>query len=132
MRRRWLGKNVDLALLSDLVEGFLSRRGFKTRKDTSAEGYTLLAAPLRVCDVREDVTVKVFGDSKDFEVEFLSSEKSRLSVRTGYLTTLFGGGNLLLKGLKLYEALEKMEKEFWLYLEETVARLTASCMHEFR
>lgn len=125
MQRQWSGKDVDLALLSDLVEDFLSGKGFKTRKDALANGYSFLATPMRVCDVREEVTVKVLGDSKNFEVEFLPRGKSRLSVRTGYLTALFGGGNLLLKGLKSYEALERMEKEFWLYLEETVARLTS-------
>lgn len=127
MRRRWSRKNVDLALLSALVEDFLSSKGFKTRKDTSGAGYTLLAKPLPVCDVREPVTVKVFGDSNDFEVEFLPRGKSRLSVRTGYVTTLFGGGGFFLRGLKSCEALEKMEKEFWLYVEETVSRLTGSC-----
>jgi hypothetical protein len=124
MQRRWSGKCVDLGVLSDLVEDFLSSKGFRTGKDVSAEGYTFSATPLRVCDVREGITIKVFGNSKDFEVEFLASGKSRSSIRTGYVTTLFGGGRLFLKGLKSCEALEEMEREFWRYLEEKVASLT--------
>ncbi len=126
MRRQWSGKNVDLMLLSDSIEDFLNHKGFKVVKDVSAEGYSIFAAPSRISDVREDVTVKVLGNSKDFVVDFLSSEKSRSSIQLGYITTVFGGGSLLLKGLKSREALETLEKEFWVYVEDLVLHLVNS------
>lgn len=126
MHRQWSGKNVALRLLSDSIEDFLNRRGFETIKDVSAEGYTFLATPTHASDLREGVTVKVLGDSKDFVVDFVPSEKSRSSLPIGYITTLFGGGAFLLKEFKSREALEKLEKDFWTYVEIRVLHLANS------
>jgi hypothetical protein len=42
------------------------------------------------------------------------------------LTKSLGGGYFLLKGLKLQEELEKLEREFWIYVEDKVAQLAGS------
>lgn len=75
-----------------------------------------------------ELTVKIIGDSNDFVVELLAGKRMRSSVRFGFLTTIFGGGNFLLQALKSQEALEKLEKEFWVYIEETITRLAGSAL----
>lgn len=124
-RRQWSGKNVDLGLLIDSIGDFFAHKGFTTRKDLSPGEYTLLASPPAVSDVREELTVKVLGDSKDLVVDFLQCEKSRSSILLGYITAMFGGGSFLLKGLKSREALERLEKEFWAYVQDAIVRLHA-------
>jgi len=126
MQRQWTGKNVNLALLSECVEDFFKDRGFSTEKDESAGEYTILWAPPRVRNMRDAMTAKVFGNSNDFVVEIIASERTRGSIRLGMLTQLFGGGYLVLRGLKAKETLEKIEKEFWAYVEEKVTHLAGS------
>jgi len=126
MQRQWTGKNVNLALLSEYVEDFFKDRGFSTEKDESAGEYTILWAPPRVRNMRDAMTAKVFGNPNDFVVEIIASERTRGSIRLGMLTQLFGGGYLVLRGLKAKETLEKIEKEFWAYVEEKVVHLAGS------
>ena len=129
MQRRWTGKNVNLALLSECVEDFFKDRGFLTEKDESAGEYTILWAPPRVRNMRDAMTVRIFGNPNDFVVEIIASERTRGSIRLGMLTKLFGGGYLVLRGLRAKEALEKLEREFWVCVEEKVAHLAESGAH---
>lgn len=126
MQRQWIGKNVDLKLLSECIEDFFEDKGFKTRIDESAGKYTILWAPQRARNMRGAMSASILGDSNDFIVEIVASERTRGSIRLGMLTAAFGGGYLALRGLKAKEVLEKIEKEFWVYIEEKVAHLTRS------
>ncbi len=126
MQRRWTGKNVDLDLLSDCVEDFFKNRSLATRRTKSAGERTILWQPERTARMQEPMSVKVVGDSDDFTIELKASELTNRSVRLGMLTKPIGGGYFLLKSLKLREALEKLEKEFWIYIEDKVAQLAGS------
>jgi hypothetical protein len=126
MQRQWVGKNVDLKLLSECIEDFFKDKGFRTRIDESAGEYTILWTSQRVRNMRDAMTASVLGNSNDFVVEIVASERTRGSIRLGMLTASFGGGYLALRGLKAKEVLEKIEKEFWIYIEEKVANLTGS------
>lgn len=126
MQKQWIGKNVNLKLLSECVESFFKNKGFKTKKDASDGKYTILWTSQRVRSMRGAMMASVFGNSNDFIVEIVASERTRGSIRLGLLTSAFGGGYLALKGLKAKEALEKLEKEFWIHIEEKVANLTGS------
>jgi len=126
MQSQWIGKNVDLKLLGECIEDFFKVKGFKTTKDESAGKYTILWTSQRVRNMRDAMRAAVFGDSNDFVVEIIASERTRGSITLGMLTKAFGGGYLALRGLKAKETLEKLEKEFWVYIEEKVAHLTGS------
>jgi hypothetical protein len=126
MQKQWVGKNVDLKLLSECIEDFFKDKGFRTRIDESAGKYTISWAPQRVRNMRGAMSASVLGNSNDFIVEIVASERTRGSIRLGMLTAAFGGGYLALRGLKAKEILEKIEKEFWIYIEEKVANLTGS------
>ena len=125
MREQWVGKNVDLALLSERVEDFFKGKVFQTRKDVLADGYKISATPGSQERLR-GVVVYVRGKSSDFVVEFFAGKRERSPAMLGFLVTLFGGGGLVLRSLKLQEAMEKLEREFWAYTEEAIAELTDS------
>jgi len=126
MQRRWTEKNVNLALLSECVEDFFKDRGFSTEKDELAGGYTIRWAPPRVRNMRDAMTAKILGNPNDFVVEIVASERAWGSIRLGILTKMFGGGYLVLRSLRAKEALEKLEREFWAYVEEKAAHLAGS------
>lgn len=126
MRRQWMGKNVDLALLSERVEDFFRGKDFRTRKDESGDGYTISGTPHNARDVRGGITVRILGNSNDFVIELIAGERIRSSILLGFITTLIGGGSLLLRGLRSQETLEKLEREFWVYAEDSVVHLAGS------
>lgn len=125
MQKRWVGKNVDLILLCKSIEAFFEASNLRTRKDDSADGYSILGVQQRG-GPRIEVVVRILGDSNDFIVEFEGGERARRSVMLGFMTTMLGGGKLLLRGLKLKEELEKLEREFWVQIEAAVTRLVDS------
>jgi len=62
--------------------------------------------------------VRIAGDPNDFSVELSTEESSDTLIRLGTLTSLFGGGILFLKGMKSKELLDKVESDFWRFVEE--------------
>lgn len=132
MYTRWTGRNVDLALLIESIEGFLSVRGCKISRKESERRCLVVGRPENTSDVLEDVSVKISGEPNDFTVEFISGGKSRSSILLGFLTSMIGGGNLMLKGVRSQESSDKLEKEFWSYLEEKMVGLTNSVKNDQR
>jgi len=126
MQKRWVRKNVDLVLLIEYVESFFKNKGFKTSKDGLTSGFTITAKPQERTSILEPVIIGVSGTSDDFLIEFSTSGRSRSTVRFGFVATMFGGGSLILRGLKSQEALEKLEKDFWIYVEEAIAHMINS------
>jgi len=126
MEARWVRKNVDLKLLGGHIESFFKDKGFKITKERSASKHEISTRPQRGVSILGSVIVRVLGDSNDFLIEFSTSRHSRSAVKLGFITTMFGGGSLILRGLKSQEALEKLEKDFWIYIEEAIARLINS------
>jgi len=126
MQERWVGKNVVLGLLSERVEIFFRDKGFRVTKVWSAPEYTISAKPQQGVGIIGRVTVRILGDPNDFFIEFSTSGHSRSAVKLGFITTIFGGGSLVLRGLKSQEALEKLEKDFWVHVEEAIVHLTNS------
>jgi hypothetical protein len=121
MQERWVRKDVDLSLLRERVVDFFKDKGFRTTKDCSASEYTISAKPRQSVGIIGCVTVRILGDPNDFLIEFSTSEHSRSAVKLGFMTTIFGGGSLILRGLKSQEELEKLEKDFWAHVEEAIA-----------
>jgi hypothetical protein len=64
------------------------------------------------------------GTSDDFTIETGATEEEDRQVKIGLLTSIFGGGSLVLRNIKVREQMEKMEREFWSTIEETIRLLT--------
>ena len=125
-QRRWTAKDANLDLLTEKIESFFKSKGFKTRKNVSPNGTKISTVPKHVRDMKAGIKVTILGRAHDFMVELSVGETSRFSTMLGLSTIPFGGGTLVLRGLKLQEALEKLEKEFWVYVEETIPYVTGS------
>jgi hypothetical protein len=70
--------------------------------------------------------MRIAGHPDDFIVDLRASELVTRQVRIGILTKPIGGGHYLLRSLRLQEELEKLEKEFWIFVEDKVAQLAHS------
>lgn len=122
--KSWVGRHVDLKLLSREIEEFFRKKHFKTIITKIEKGHSVRTSPPSHAVIYGGIDVNVEGKPSDFTVTFLASKHTRSAIRLGFITTFIGGGNLLLRGLKSQEALDRLEKEFWIYLEEVIGRMT--------
>jgi len=129
MQKRWTQKNVDLNKLAGYAEDFFKDKGFATRKYESMREHTILWAPPRDKNMSNATKVRISGNPNDFVIEITAMERSRRPMLLGLLTKSIGGGYLILQDLKLREALEKIESEFWVFIEDKIANLTDSAEH---
>lgn len=125
-QKRWTAKDANLDLLIEKIESFFKSKGFKTKRNVSPQGYKISTVPKNVGDVKAGIKATILGHPHDFMVELSVGETSRFSTLLGLSTIPFGGGTLVLRGLKLQEALERLEKEFWVYVEEAIPYVTGS------
>jgi len=115
------GKSVRLDDASDEVVHFFEARGFKVsiEKKTSrvlvSAGLVSGLGPSRIADV-----ALTSGTDGSLTVTFEVSEGSVLT-RKSSLLTLFGGGFLTLKSLKVSEILERLERDFWDAIDKFMA-----------
>jgi hypothetical protein len=123
-QKRWTARDANLNLLTEKIESFFKSKGFKTKKNALPKGYKIATAPKHVRDVKAGIKVTILEGTHDFMVELSVGETSRFSTMLGLSTVPFGGGTLVLRGLKLQEAMERLEKEFWVYVEEAIPYIT--------
>lgn len=126
METSFVGRNVDLSLLGEWVERFFKNREFKVAVNREAGGFRVTAAPTYVHEIIGNINVSVCGEPNDFVVRFAAGARSGLYKKFGLLTSLFGGGVLLMRGMKSEEAEEKVERDFWVYVEEKIDFLAGS------
>ena len=117
---------MDLSLLSERVAQFFSEKQFATTTRRRKEGCVVTAFPKSFHGIAEEINVHILGSPDDFSVKFIAGSHSRNLVRYGTLISLIGGGFLVPKGLKSLEEIEKLEKKFWVYLDETIWQLADS------
>ena len=118
---RWVDKDVDLGLLSEAVKSFFDEKLFRSKAEKrSKDEFCITAILQRVSgtSLAGNVKVTVRGIPDDFEVEFVAG--SGRFAKLGGLVTLLGGGALLLRDLKSSEELERLENEFWLFIDKQV------------
>lgn len=118
--KRFAGRNVDLSLLGQWIERFFRRRDFRTSRETEEKSHRIIAQPTYVHEILDRTTVSISGNSGDFVVRFYTGARSEALMKFGLLTSLFGGGIAFLRGVKSDEAEEKLERDFWIYLEEKI------------
>jgi hypothetical protein len=126
MERRWHMKNVDLDLLVFRIGDFFKENNFEVIGEETSINYRILAKNSPSYRLLGLVEVTIEGTPADFVLKLeLSGTKKRFAVYSTLLT-MFGGGYLVLQEVESDEAWEKLNKQFWPYVENMVLYLTNS------
>jgi hypothetical protein len=72
------------------------------------------------------MSIIIRGTPDDFVIETKATEDEDRAVKVGLMTSILGGGYIVLRNIKIREQMEKMEREFWSTVEETVRSLINS------
>jgi len=124
MEKQWKNHNVSLQQLAQTIEGSYSRRNLKIKETVLKDGYSIrvILAKLRASGT---MSIIMRGTPDDFTIE-TKRERADDAVKVGLMTTIFGGGSIILSSIKSREELEKLEREFWGTIEEVISRLANS------
>ena len=128
MKDQWVGKNMNLKMLTERVRPFFDELAFETDTERIQDGY-LIQAVSKIPNVRLRIDVKIVGRPNDFVVEFSAGGKGRrfsLSMIVGYLTTMFGGGYLISREAKKQETMDPFENDFWRHADMQIGDLVGS------
>jgi len=123
MEEHWKNGNVDLAALSEHIAKFFEHRGFTSYVKKSGKDYHIIAKPSLHLKMVENIHVFVNGQPNDFTVRLVAGVHSHKLTMYGNLATLLGGGFFALKGLKSEEAVEKLDREFRIYVAAKIRQL---------
>ena len=125
MEKEWKNHNVSLQRLVQTIESHYSRRNLKVKETALKDGYSIrvILAELRAPGV---MSIVLRGTPDDFTIETRATEREDDAVKVGLMTTIFGGGSLVLGNIKSREKLEKLEREFWGTIEEMIRSLSDS------
>lgn len=128
MERRWVGRNVDLELLTNSVIDFLKMMDFEIVKGKTPSGYAIFASDSPHFKMNGYVSITIDGKPEDFAVklELQGDKKKRERFFSPILMTMFGAGFLLSKKFQSEDAWFKLRQEFSKSLENILAQLTNS------
>ena len=123
LKTRWIGKNVNLDLVVKVIKVFFEDRDFQTLSKESSEE-TLIFAKKRD-DSGLSLVVKIQGKPDDFTVEFRGGGSRSMRFFSSLLG-LIGAGGLALKRMKVREVYERIESDFWSFMDQMVSDLVES------
>lgn len=123
MYKRYVDTNVDFERLKLDIKMFFEQRGFKTEEHTESGRHNIVA---KIRGLPEAIEITLEGSPENFVVEGTFAKDQP----TYKISSMFGGGFLLLREIERYERLLKLEKEFSNHLENAVAELTNTYMHQ--
>jgi hypothetical protein len=130
LKDQWVGNNIDLSKLSQGIEHFFKEIDFVVRMEQTPKGYKFDVASTGLGITQLRFTVRILGQPSDFTIEFIPRYRTggRFSpgMVIGQIMSMFGGGVLLLRDVKLQESLDKLEQQFWEHMDKQVAELTNS------
>ncbi|HEX69244.1 MAG: hypothetical protein ACTSV7_02880 [Candidatus Baldrarchaeia archaeon] len=117
MRTRWIGKNVHADVILDNIKEFFERKGFTILIKESAEKISVLVQkkdyPL--------ILINMWGSPNDFFIEFQCRNFPLGKYFSSFLT-LLGTGFLVSKWLKREELCQKIEDEFWKFVDQLIEK----------
>jgi hypothetical protein len=123
MKRDW-SKAINLDLLCGAIKEFFEHKGFLVNVDKVANEFRFLILTPKLEGRRKIIKVNVINNVNGFCVEFIPSSSSAFSF-LGYLLRFFGGGIFEKLSLEDREFLDRLEREFWVFVEEIVSSFEA-------
>jgi hypothetical protein len=128
LRKNWTGRNVDLPLLTTRIGDFFKAKDFDAIRGEIPTGYQILAQDSPFYKIIGCMSVTIEGKPNDFFIDFVLDvdQKKRGLPRSIFFEQMLFGGYLLSRKIKSEEAWSRLEKEFWVYVENVVTQLVNS------
>jgi hypothetical protein len=123
LETRWKDMEIDLLSLSECVQDFFKGKGFHVVANKSDNEYRIVVKPRVGHKVIENIYVNIIGGPNDFAVKFSAGSRSHVLTFLGSLMALLGGGTFAVRGFKSEEALDKLERDFRVFIAEKVWQL---------
>ncbi|MEM2292129.1 MAG: hypothetical protein QXX41_02540 [Nitrososphaerota archaeon] len=118
MRDRWIGMNIDLNAFVEGVKKFFEEKKFIVDVEKGKNNYRIVASPRKRSYMLDEIEVIIRGEPNDFMVEFGTvTERTRSYTKLGILTQFLGGGFFLMMGTRSREEIEKLESDFWNFVD---------------
>jgi hypothetical protein len=117
MLSRYRGKAGELNHLSGEITRFFEGKGFVVSK-TEKASYTAVSVQTNGSAGSKIAEVHLISDANGSLVVTFESVEGSLLTRHSTLSTLLGGGFLMLKSLRSSEIMERLEREFWVRADE--------------
>ena len=125
MKSRWKEKNVEIEFLVDRISSFFLGKDFSKKKESIERDTARVLTYTFEGEGRPVVaSVIVRGSPNDFEIEFVVDRKAETVARLGILSTLFGSGFYLRGRLENFAHVERLEGDFWDYVNEEIRRMS--------
>jgi hypothetical protein len=106
------------------LKQFFEEKKFKVKIEKKPANYKIVSFLKHGSDLCDNIEVHIKGKPDDFTIDFTTAtDLTTHFIRLGSLTTLIGGGIILRRGIKSKEELEKLEKEFWNFVDITLPLL---------
>ncbi len=128
MERNYVKRNVHLSLLGERLVQFFKEQRFRVRAvNEEKKGlFKIIVRSTHEHEITGKVTVLIQGCPNEFSVNFTAGALSQAFMKFGMLTSFLGGGSIFLRGIKSKDALERLERGFWVYVEEKIDFLVGS------
>lgn len=120
LKYRWIGRNVDIDQLVEAIIVFLKGKKFKIRRDDLESSSRVLGIHRTPEGEIRRVAVTISGSPQDLIVELKVGDDPSLLLKFSSMISLFGGGLLLVKKRKIADFYQKLEDEFWRYVERRI------------
>jgi hypothetical protein len=122
MQKNYVGKNIDLALLTTRIGDFFKQNDFEAVRGETPSGYQIVAEGSPHFKINGYASVTIEGKPADFTVnlEQCTDKKKRDFPHSIFLEQMILGGYFISRRLKSEEGWIRLKKEFWRYVENTV------------
>lgn len=125
--KKWLGKNVDLALLTEHIGNFFKINDFEAIRGETQNGYKIIAAKSPRFSIEGYICLTIEGKPEDFIIKCdLCRKNDDDFFMFNSLIRMFIGGYWFLRKLKSDETWRRLEKELEKYIENVVSHLAGS------
>lgn len=111
MRYEWRRKDVNIERLNEYVQLFFTNNGFMTSSQQKGETIEISATPGEASPVGERIRVELEKTSDGFSLEIVNLRRLHDLTLAGLLSQFFGGGALVLRGVRAKDRLEALEQE---------------------
>jgi len=128
MQRNWSKRNVDLNQLSEKVTEFFKDDYFEVTTNETKNCHRILAKDSPNYDINGQIAVTIDGKPEEFsiKIELQKENKPKILSFPTILTTLLGGGYLLIQHSKSDEEWIEFRKNFWQQVDRIVMSLSSS------